>query len=133
MEPSEIKNDDDYKVYLAEKANAEADWNKRRIYHDPIIKPRVIYWFVNLSTEPPTALGFIRGDHLDWAVIGGPPSFSQKGEWWIRIGQILTSGYIPIEEAVVHRKVPPDWSPSPLSDGEAYLVRSIQRDGYFRF
>jgi hypothetical protein len=140
MEPREIKNDEDYKVYLAEKAKKEADWNKRRIHHDPIIKPRVIYWFVHLSTEPPTVLGFIRGDHLDWAVIGGPPSshlgfvkIGQKGEWWVCIGQILSSGYIPIEQAVVARKVPPDWSPPPLSDWDARLMRWLQEDGHFLF
>jgi len=136
MEPLEIKNDDDYKVYLAEKAKKEADWNKRRIHHDPIIKPRVIYWFVHLSTEPPTALGFIRYDN-NWRVIGGRTGSHSPGHgggraWWNKIVEIISSGYIPIEEAVMTHKVPPDWSPPPLSNLDASIVREIQKSRSFR-
>jgi hypothetical protein len=93
MEPHEIKNDDDYKVYLADKAKNEADWNKRRIHYDPIIKSRVIYWFVHPKTKPPTPLGFIRGDKYGWRVIGGLTGSHVNGhgeQWWGKFVEIIS-------------------------------------------
>jgi hypothetical protein len=132
MEPHEIKNDDDYKVYLTEQVKKEAHWNKRRIHYDPIIKPRIIYWFVHLSTEPPTVLGFIRGDKYGWRVIGGLTGSHMNGHgegWWGKFVKIISSEYMAIEEAVVKRLVPPDWSPPPLSDSDADRIDVIQKNG----
>ena len=110
-----------------------ADWESRRIHHDPILKPRVIYWFVELSTKPPTALGFLRSDVGGSIVIGGVTGSHLSGHsegWWEHFCRVVASpGCIPIEEAVRCRAVPPDWSPPPFSDEDTDRVRRIQKNG----
>ena len=125
MELHEIKSDEDAKA-----------WKSRRIHHDPIFKSRVIYWFVELSTKPPTALGFLREDNGGSFVIGGLTGSHFGGDsegWWQHFCRVVASpGCLPIEEAVKGLAVAPDWSPPPLNDRDAYIVNRIQKDGVFR-
>ena len=82
------------------------------------------------KTESLTALGFIRGDEYGWLVIGGLTGSHVNGhgeKWWGKFVEIISSGYIAIEEAVVERLVPPDWSPPPLSDKDALIRDSFKR------
>ena len=125
MELHKIKSDDDAKAYWAE-------WESRRIHYKPLLEPRVIYWFVHPSTKPPTPLGFLRVGKGSCIIIGGLTGLVGSGDedvWWNRLNWVLSSGYIPIEEAIEFRHVSPDWSPPPLSDWDAKRVSRLQEHG----
>ena len=102
------------------------------ILHEPLLEPRVIYWFVHPSTTPPTPLGFLRDDAGGCFVIGGLTGSHFAGHsegWWGRFQWVVSQGYVPVELAVRREIVPPEWSPPALSDRDAERARRIGQGG----
>jgi hypothetical protein len=95
----------------------------------PVTAPRILYWFVHPSTTPPTPLGFIRDNRNGALVIGGKTGSHYTGHrdtWWDKFREVVSLGYVPVEQAAAQHLVASDWTPPSLDDKDALIVRRIQ-------
>jgi len=88
-----------------------------------------LYWFVNLNSMPPIALGFARVPSGGAYVVGGKSGshFTEHGEsYWDKLKEIINLGFVPVEVALDLKLLSSDWMPPAISSNDKEILEQIE-------